>query len=442
MVDAGDRLSDVGRRDYLKGLSVATLGGLAGCTGGGDGGDSGDGGSGDGEESSYDQVFATAETLENDYWSSFATGYETAAEAWGLEHDIQANDADTSNMLSQFDSAVRGGADAVVGTASDDSGVPSLAQAAGDEGVPFVEMWAMGKWYTPLDAGEHFVQYNIPEPVRTGGLTARILFEAMGGEGNFVHVTGLQGTVGANGRNMGVERAMEDYPDIERLGEPLPGDWNRQKSRESMQSFVSRFGDDIDGVYAQNDTEAQGVLTVCRENELNVPIVGYDGTQETVEEIQNQPEDESRIVATFTSHPTWQAGWAIAKTYDWHNGWRPDTPERMMFTGGSLVVADPSRWQDTLDHDRFLEPQTYLDSVFGSGDSPYDWKKMSVVESGEDAFDPQNKLVPIRESDFFQLLWTEENKPSGYSLPDEYGNADAFDEVEQTYEEQWSDPYA
>ncbi|MFC6823705.1 sugar ABC transporter substrate-binding protein [Halopelagius fulvigenes] len=417
---------------------------MAGCAGGGgDGSSGGDGtGTGGGDGSSYDQVFATAPTLENDYWGAFAEGYKTAANAWSLNHDIQANGASTSDMLSQFDSAVTGGADAVVGTASKDSGVPSLADAAGQAGVPFVEMWAMGKWYTPLDAGEHFVQYNIPEPVRTGALTARILFEAMGGKGNFVHVTGLKGTVGANGRNMGVEEAMKDYPNIKRLGDPLPGDWNRQKSRESMQSFVSRFGDKIDGVYAQNDTEAQGVLTVCQENNLNVPIVGYDGIQETVEAIQNPPENGPRIVATFTSHPPWQAGWALAKTYDWHNGWRPKTPERMMFSGGSLVVKEPSKWKDKIDHDRFLKPQPYLDAVFGSEDPPYDWKKMSVVESGEDAFDPQNKLVPIRKSDFYQLLWTEDNKPSGYSLPEEYNQSKPFDEVEQTYADRWSDPYA
>jgi ribose transport system substrate-binding protein len=469
-----ERSSTIDRRTYLRlfgGASSVGLAGFAGCTGNGggggdggggssdgggdgDGGDggggSGDGGDGGGDGSdgggssggAFERVFATAPTLENDYWNAFAEGYETAAEAWGVEHSVQANNADTTTMLSQIDSALTNGANAVVGTASKDSGVPALADRLGEDDIPFVEMWAMGKWYTPLDAGSHFVQYNIPEPVRTGALTARILFEAMGGSGNFVHVTGLPGTVGANGRNQGVEAAMEDYPDITRLGDPLPGNWTRQKSRESMQSFVSRFGDDIDGVYAQNDTEAQGVLTVCRENDLNVPIVGYDGIEETAREIQDQPEDQSRIVGTFTAHPPWQAGWALARTYDWLNGHRPSVPERMMFSGGSLVVANPDEWADRLEHDRFITPQRYIDSVFGDSDPPYDWEKMSVVASGEDSFDPQNRLVPIRESDFGQLLWTEDNKPSGYSLPSEYGNSDPFDEVESMYEERWSDPYA
>lgn len=423
------------RRTYLKLLGSAgalSTAGLAGCSQLGGGGGGGE----------YDQVFATAPTLQNDYWSAFAEGYEVAADQWDLDHDIQANGGNTGDMRSQVGSAIRSGADAVVGTASNDSGVKSLADRTGQDDVPFVEMWAMGKWYTPLDAGEHFVQYNIPEPVRTGALTARILFEEMGGSGNFVHVTGLRGTVGANGRNMGVEAAMEDYPDINRLGDPEPGGWTRSKSRQAMQSFVSQYGDDIDGVYAQNDTEAQGVLTVCRENDLNVPIVGYDGIQQTVEEIQNQPEDEAHIVGTFTSHPPWQAAWAIAKTHDWINGWRPEVPERMMFSGGSLIVADPSRWRDTLDHDRFLRPQTYLDSVFGSEQPPYDWKQMSVIEAGEDSWDPQNRLVPIRKDDFEQLLWTQDNKPSGYELPDEYDDTAAFDDIESRYEDRFSDPYA
>ncbi|MFH5800715.1 sugar ABC transporter substrate-binding protein [Haladaptatus sp. CMAA 1911] len=422
------------RRRYLKTLGAIGLGGstvLAGCTG-----DSG------GESEEYEKAFSTVPTLENDYWNAFKRGYSKATDAYGVSTNIQANGGSTTDMLSQVDSAVTQGAQSIIGTASKDSGVPSLAKKAKDADIPFIEMWAMGKWYTPPDAGEQFVQYNIPEPVKTGKLIAKVLFEEMGGSGNFVHITGMLGTVGANGRNMGVEEAMKEYPDVNRLGKPLPGDWVRGKSRQAMQSFVSKFGDKIDGVYAQNDTEALGALTVCRENDLDVPIVGYDGAKEAAKEIKaGRGKDEARIVGSLTAHPPWQAGWAVAKTYDWIHGWRPKIPERMMFTGGTIIVKKPGEWKDKIDY-TLTTPETYLDNVFGDGAMPYDWEKMSVKKAGKDSWDPQNKLVPIRKSDFYQLLWKEKNKPNSYSLPKEYGKSKQFDEVEQTYADRYkSNPY-
>lgn len=431
MVRDNSHQNPVGRRDYVKAigsLSAITATGLAGCLGNNE---TDRGGSGGG--SNYDRVYATVQTLKNDYWGAYEGGFQAASETWGLKHTIEANDANTTKMVSQIDSAFTRGTDAVVGMATGPSGVRTLAQKAVGANAPLITNWSMAKWYTPLDAGPAFVQFNIPEPVQTAALTARILFEEMGGSGNFVHITGLLGSVGAGGRNMGVEKAMEEYPDINRLGEPLPGDFTREKSREAMQSFVSKFSNKIEGVYAQNDAEALGALTICRENNLNVPIVGYDGVQAAVEEIDNQPEGESRIIGTFTANPQWQAGWSVAKTYDWLNGWRPSVPERMMFTGGSLIVDDPSKWKDKLDYDRFVKPKRYIDAVFGSGSAPYDWKKMSVVEAGEDSWDPQNTLTPVRKSDLNQLLWTDKNKPSGYSLPEEYDNSGKFDKIEKTY---------
>jgi hypothetical protein len=69
---------------------------------------------------------------------------------------------------------------------------------------------------------------------------------------------------------------------------------------------------------------------------------------------------------------------------------------------------------------------------------------MSIEESGDD-WDPQNLLSPIRQEDFSQLLWTEENRPSNYEVPSVYDDTELFDEVEQEYRERFengANPYA
>ena len=243
--ETGDGSAD--RRTYLKALGTLGAAGLAGCAGdGGDGGDGGggeDGGDGGGAaatdwsyDGEIDQAFVSPDNLENDIWQTFLAGAEEAAAALGLTVDYQGHGGQESQQISQLQSAISAGADILTGTAYQNSGVRSVAETAAEGGVPFTSYWTMANWWTPMDSGPEFLQYQIPEVVRTGAATARVLFEAMGGSGNFVHITGVPGHVGSH-RNAGVEQAMEDYPDIERLGDPIPS--------EALEPLDEEFGETL-----------------------------------------------------------------------------------------------------------------------------------------------------------------------------------------------------
>ncbi|WP_276414170.1 hypothetical protein [Haloarcula halobia] len=73
-----------------------------------------------------------------------------------------------------------------------------------------------------------------------------------------------------------------------------------------------------------------------------------------------------------------------------------------------------------------------MDVAYSDGHSPYDWKAMSVHESGDD-WDPQHELVPIRKSEWEQLKWTEDNRPNNLDIPDAYDDTQLFDQVEEDY---------
>jgi hypothetical protein len=150
-------------------------------------------------------------------------------------------------------------------------------------------------------------------------------------------------------------------------------------------------------------------------------------------------------VQSQAAPPFWQGGWSVGRGYDWLTGWRPRVPEQMMWTRTITVLnpgLDQSKYEGMLDT-RFATPKKYNSVAYGSGHSPYDWKKMSITESGDD-WDPQHLLVPIRKSEWNQLQWTESNKPNNLTIPDEYDDKALFDEVEQDYRqrnENGSNPY-
>ena len=437
-------MSNHSRRQFVKtsgALGSAALVGLSGCSSNSSGSGSKNGNGG----KKTLKPFGMVTNLQNDQWKAFASGVQEAAKALGAPtSDYKQNQGQQQKMLTQLSTAFTKDYNVIGGTPYQASGVPTVVRKCKQNDAGFVDYWNIAKWYTPIDAGDNFIQYQIPAVAKTGQLTAEILFEAMGKKGNFVHITGPHGATGRN-RNIGVERAMKKYSNVNRLG-MLPGKWDRPSGRKVMSSFVSKFGDKIDGVYCQNDAMGLGAFTVLKNNDLSVPLVGYDGPSDAIRNIkQTSPDgDGPNWVASFSAKTFWQGGYAVVEGFDWLNGWKPKPPERMMWGGGVLVTKKPSRYEGKTKTEfdvSWSKPDPYLKVAYSDEKSPYDWKKMSRHHN-PDSWDPQNRLVPIRKDELDQLNWTESNKPNGYSLPDVYDDGSKFDEVEKTYRKHHeTDPY-
>ncbi|WP_435335823.1 sugar ABC transporter substrate-binding protein [Haloarchaeobius sp. TZWWS8] len=425
-------------RTALGGATVG-LGGLAGCLGGdgGSGGGGGDGGGGGGNGGSSGgggggggKSMATITRLSNAYWGSWVKGYKEAAAALGYETNVQLNEGKLSKQIQQVDSGIANNVDLIMGQAFTNSGVPPIAEAAVDAGVPLTMLWTIDKWYTPQDAGDEFVQFFMPNAINNGYTAAKALFESMGGSGNIVHIEGVRGNAANTGRNLGLEKAMKEYPDINLLAPPQQGRWVKSEARKVMSDFVSQFGDKIDGVFGQNDAVGLGALTIAEENDLDVEVVGIDGIPEALQLVE-----EGRFTASVSSLGPWQGGWCLVKAHDFANGWRPKPGERMMLHGSPLLVKETSDF-DMIETLPVIDAGNFNELIFEGDSTPYDWKKMSVVEAGEDSWDPQNSLVPIRKEDMVApglLSWKEDNRPSGYEIPSVYSDSAALDEVEKMY---------
>ncbi len=92
---------------------------------------------------------------------------------------------------------------------------------------------------------------------------AKILFDAMGGEGGVVHLGGIPANIPAIERLNGLKVAMKDYPKIELL-DSQPADWDTTKAAELMSSYLTKYGDKIKGVHCANDNMAYGVLQALK----------------------------------------------------------------------------------------------------------------------------------------------------------------------------------
>jgi ribose transport system substrate-binding protein len=410
------------RRRFVKntasGCVAVGIGTLAGCVSSRD---------------STEEAVGSVANLENSYWLSWQKGYEEACEAFGYDTNLQTNGGDVDEQQSQFDTAIASMAKMIVGQTYTNAAALSLAETAVVGEVPTILAVTIADWFTPMDAGPEYVQFFTPHFVNHGYTAATVLFEEMGGEGTFVHIEGNRGEAPNTGRNIGLELALEEYPDIERLEPVLQGNFVRTEANDAMSDLISTHGDDIEGFFGQNDDVAIGGLQMLEEHGYDVPVVGIDATEPALERIR-----DGRMSGTVSGMGPWQAGWSVAKAHDFIEGYELSDAERMMTFNAPLVVNDPDDWRDRIGDDialSIVDVDLYEEVIF-EDETPYDWEQMSKAEVGEDAWDPQIEMRPMGREEIMEVLdWDDDDIPDGYSLPDVYDDDDELSTVKETYEE-------
>jgi ABC-type sugar transport system substrate-binding protein len=340
------------------------------------------------------KVVSSFNTLENDYFSAWNSGAESAAKALGIEYQAIVTDGDQQKEISGLEQAISSGANMIASVPIGAQSVPAMARVASQAGVPLTITWDIPEWYTPLDGGPTFAAYLRPGWDDAAYEVAKRLFEELDGKGQIIHLTGLPGTTGDQLVNSGVQRALKENPDIKVIARQ-PGKYNRVDSQQVMADLIAA-NPDFDGVFAQNDAEAIGALAALKEaNHRIVPIVGMDGTKEVLDLIE-----QGEMTATISARPAWQAGYAVVRAYDAARGYKPAPGETMTFTGTTLVDKSNAR--------------TCLDLM----NEPYDWRKMSRILHPDD-WDPQNSVTAINPLD----IWANAKKPGGYEFPSAYQDA-------------------
>ncbi len=103
---------------------------------------------------------------------------------------------------------------------------------------------------------------------------ADYVFERMGGQGNVVYLSGIDGAPASDQRDEGFERALADYPDIKLLTKAY-GSWDPSLAQQAMTDVLAAYPN-IDGVVA-HDGQCLSVIRAFEAAGKAVPIVNGSG---------------------------------------------------------------------------------------------------------------------------------------------------------------------
>lgn len=196
----------------------------------------------------------------NSYQAMYAKAAEAYAAKLGIKATVMDPQGDPATQFNQLQDMISQKMDAIVlWPTSQNALIPAVRQAD-RAGIPVVTS------NSPIgEAGQPYIKAHTgPNDCALAKQAAEMLGDAVGGKGNIVIVEGTPGYTVSIVRNNCFLDVMEDkYKDIKILGSQ-PADWNREKAQKTMETFLTQFGDKINGVYAFDDGMGLGVISALQ----------------------------------------------------------------------------------------------------------------------------------------------------------------------------------
>jgi ribose transport system substrate-binding protein len=261
------------------------------------------------------QLVQSGRGLENEYYVAVDAGAKAFAKSKGLLDHYQwiSSDGDSAKQLSQIKSILaKSGKCTVLNVdANESSVVPAIVKEVERSGAWLVTQWNRPDGVSPETSSPHWVAHMSVNGVPQGYDTAKALFEKMGGKGNIVALQGILDNPPAKERFAGLQKALKEYPGVKLLDDQTAG-WDRTKAQNVTQTWLTKYGHKIDGIWTANDDMGLGALEALKNAGLGggkVPVSGVDGLAEAVNLVKHP---NSGYVATTQSTGAEQGALGLA----------------------------------------------------------------------------------------------------------------------------------
>ncbi len=237
---------------------------LAGCAGTGDGG-------GDAEATRACVILPDASSSPR--WENNDRPYlQEGLEAAGFETDIQNAQGDTNKYATIADQQLSKGCGVMLLVDFQGAGA-GVAAKAKEEGIPVIA------YDRPIEGADYYVSFD---NFQVGALEGQSILDGLEAAGKdpatavVVYMGGDPADGNAAMFHDGAVSVME-AAGITPAAEP-PGIWDGDKSATNFEQALTSLGGKVDAVWAANDTNAAGVITILDKNGLTVPVSGQDAS--------------------------------------------------------------------------------------------------------------------------------------------------------------------
>jgi len=211
--------------------------------------------------------------FQEERWKTDEAAIKAALDRLGADYISADAQSSAAKQLTDVESLIANGADALIILAQDSSAIGPAVQAAADEGIPVV---GYDRLIENPDA--FYLTFDNRE---VGRLQARAVFEQQP-TGNYIFIKGSPADPNADFLHAGqldVLQGAIDSGAINNVGEAYTDGWIPANAQRNMEQFLTANDNNVDAVVASNDGTAGGVVSALSAQGLDgvVPVSGQDG---------------------------------------------------------------------------------------------------------------------------------------------------------------------
>ncbi len=210
--------------------------------------------------------------FQEERWKTDEAAIKAALEAAGATYVSADAQSSSAKQLSDIESLIAQGVDALIILGQDTAAVVPAVQAAADQGIPVIAYDRL------IEDGRVF--YLTFDNVEVGRMQARAVLEAAP-EGNYVMIKGSNTDPNADFLRGGQQEVLQSAIDsgaITIVGEAYTDGWLPANAQRNMEQILVERGNEVDAVVASNDGTAGGVVAALTAVGLEgIPVSGQDG---------------------------------------------------------------------------------------------------------------------------------------------------------------------
>lgn len=224
------------------------------------------------------------------FWKSINAGANKAAvdyKTQGVDVEViwkgPLKEDDREQQVQVVEGFISQGVNGIVLAPLDDKALVRPVEEAKKAGVPTVIM----------DSGlqsEQITSFVATDNKKGGAMAADRLGEVLGGKGKVIMLRYAEGSASTTDRETGfLEQMKEKFPNIEIISSDQYAGATRDTAKRASENLLQRFGNDVNGVFASNESASTGMLLALQDigKAGKVSFVGFDATPQFIEALKN-----------------------------------------------------------------------------------------------------------------------------------------------------------
>ena len=209
--------------------------------------------------------------FQEERWKTDEAAIQSALDEAGAQYLSTDAQSSSSKQLSDIESLISQGADALIILAQDSQAIIPAVQRAADNGIPVVG-------YDRLieDPRAFYLTFD---NVEVGRMQARAILEEQP-TGNYVMIKGSPTDPNADFLRGGQQEVLQDAidaGDITIVGEAYTDQWLPANAQRNMEQILTSENNEVDAVVASNDGTAGGAVAALTAQGMDgIPVSGQD----------------------------------------------------------------------------------------------------------------------------------------------------------------------